>query len=104
MWPRRDAVDSEGHEYRSNEIPVALLRAHALLTWEARQGALQPVQTGTPVEEFEVGPIRKRFAEGGNTGQKRFREVETLLYRLLSGAGGAGGPGGGIVVARLVRS
>ena len=92
QWPRIGAVDASGYllpdgsvyQYLLSGIPPALVAAtcEAALIEVGKSGALMPqLDRGGLVEEFQVGPVRKRY-QAGAPGLPRFLAVDYAIAQI----------------------
>jgi hypothetical protein len=95
-WPRTDAVDTDGFEIASDELPVALINAvcEAALIEGGVQGTLQPAldRGGAVVEERVEGAVTVKYADGAPTGTVYTAYLDALQPILR---------GGGMMVVRV---
>jgi hypothetical protein len=90
-WPRIDARnDAIGYRgtnayFSSNEIPSEVRKACAELAFRSSTSTLAPDAGQTVIRE-KVGPIETEYAQGSSSAT-RFRFVDNLLQRLLTGDG-----------------
>lgn len=92
-WPRIDVLGNDGWYYTDLTIPTALIHATAELAVRRAAGtALLPDPTwdtsGRAVVEKQVGPIRKKFAQGSVVKKVRpLPAVEKLLWDITTPRG-----------------
>ncbi len=85
-WPRIGVEDNQGRLIANDAVPLAIEKATVFLAVQGLSSRLESVRSGAAVKSFKVGPIERVYA-GGNTGQRLYTEVDTLLWGLYDGSG-----------------
>ncbi len=93
-WPRYEVPmkDAAGGYmlayYESDEVPLIVQQANALLAYKAAGGDLSP-DIGRLKQRVKVGPIETEYAVGG-TPYTRHRAIDNMLLPFFKGASGLG--------------
>lgn len=87
-WPRAGAVDHEGYELPSHEVPIRVGYAVAEVALLVVVGQdINPVlERGGRIKREKIGPIETEFADGAPA-REEFTIVSDLLRGLVRGPG-----------------